>query len=202
MQLSLYKLGTRIDSALSAKAQALANGLRRKNGVVEALASYCSVTVHYDPELVSNQALQTVIQRLYHQPHKATRAGRLIRIPVIYDGQDLVEAAQTLGLSVVELIQIHSNAVYRVFLIGFAPGLPYLGPLPLQLELPRRPIPRHRVDAGSVAIAGRQATVYPLPTPSGWHILGRTPKHIASLDTDPPALLRIGDRVEFVPQPR
>ncbi len=196
----VVQLGSRINEGLSAKAQALADTLRRRPGVQEALASYCSVTIHFDPELDSYKALRIAVERISQKPPKALHAGRLHRIPVIYDGPDLVEVARSLGLKVAELIQVHSSVTYRVFLIGFAPGLPYLGPLPARLQMPRRSTPRSRVPSGSVAIAGRQTTVITTPTPSGWHILGRTSMQLVLPDRDPPALLRTGDRVEFVPQ--
>jgi KipI family sensor histidine kinase inhibitor len=197
----LIQLGSRIETAISARAQALAHELRSRRGVQEALASYCSVTVYYEPDAVSYQSLRAAAEQLVQRPHKAARVGRLHRIPVIYDGPDLIEAAQTLGLTVADLIDVHSSATYRVYLIGFAPGLPYLGPLPTKLQLARRSTPRTRVPAGSVAIAGRQTTVYTWPTPSGWHVLGRSPTQLVLPDRDPPALLRAGDRVRFIPNP-
>jgi len=120
-------------------------------------------------------------------------------IPVIYGGPDLEETAGKLGLEVAELVKMHSEKTYNVFLIGFLPGQPYLGPLPTRLRLARASIPRARVPAGSVAIAGRQTIVYPWVSPSGWHVLGRTSMSLFHPDRDPPALLRAGDRVRFVP---
>lgn len=196
----IVQFGSRIDTRLSAKALTLAKRLRSCQGVQDAVASYCSVTVHYDPNLVSYQTLRTAVERSDQRPSKVNRPGRLHRIPVIYDGPDLSEAAEALGLSVAEVVQIHSSATYRVFMIGFAPGQPYLGPLPAKLQLPRRSTPRTYVPAGSVAIAGRQTNVYTWPTPGGWHVLGRTDMRLVFLDRDPPALLRAGDRVEFVPR--
>lgn len=198
----LVQLGSRIDIRLGAKAQTLAGRLRRRRGVHDALASYASVTVHYDPDLISYQTLRDAVTQSAHGSPMATRPGRLHRIPVFYDGVDLSEVAEALGLTVAEVIRIHSGATYRVFLIGFAPGQPYLGPLPARLELPRRSSPRTYVPAGSVAIAGRQTNVYAWPNPGGWHVLGHTDTRLVFLDRDPPALLRAGDRVQFVPHGR
>lgn len=196
----LVQLGSSIDTRLSARTQTLANRLRTRRGVQDALASYCSVTVHYDPDLISYQALRGAVEQSALRSSKATRSGRLHRIPVFYDGMDLSDAADALGLSVAEAVRIHSSATYRVFLIGFAPGQPYLGPLPARLQLPRRSTPRAHVPAGSVAIAGRQTNVYAWPNPGGWHVLGHTEMRLVFLDKDPPSLLRAGDRVQFVPQ--
>jgi KipI family sensor histidine kinase inhibitor len=123
--------------------------------------------------------------------------GRLHRIPVIYDGPDLAEAAERLHLARETVIELHSRPIYRVFLVGFVPGWAYLGPLAEELVLPRRENPRTVVPAGSVAIAGRQSGIYPLPTPGGWHLIGRTSVKLFLPDSDPPCLFRAGDRVKF-----
>jgi KipI family sensor histidine kinase inhibitor len=123
--------------------------------------------------------------------------GRLHRIPVTYDGPDLEAVAEQLGLAAATVAEIHARPIYRVFLIGFVPGWGYLGPLPKELELPRRHVPRTKVPAGSVAIAGRQTGIYPLATPGGWHLIGRTSVKLFLPDSDPPCLFRAGDRVKF-----
>jgi KipI family sensor histidine kinase inhibitor len=123
--------------------------------------------------------------------------GRLHRIPVVYDGPDLESVAGVLGLQPQAVAEIHTRPIYRVFLVGFVPGWAYLGPLPEELEMPRRDVPRTLVPAGSVAIAGRQTGIYPLPTPGGWHLIGRTSVKLFLPDSDPPSLFRAGDRVKF-----
>jgi inhibitor of KinA len=115
----------------------------------------------------------------------------------VYDGPDLQEVAAELKLSVDEIIRLHTEPIYRCFMIGFVPGWAYLGPLPEKLRLPRRRVPRTHVPAGSVAMAGAQTGVYPLPTPGGWHLLGRTSVKFFLPNSDPPTLLRTGDRVRF-----
>jgi KipI family sensor histidine kinase inhibitor len=126
----------------------------------------------------------------------------VVEVPVRYggeDGPDLPEVADRLGLSEAQVAEAHAAPIYRVYLLGFTPGFAYLGPLPEVLALPRRPEPRPRVPAGSVAIAGRQTAVYPFSTPGGWHLIGRTPAHLWDLRQEPPAILRSGERVRFVP---
>jgi KipI family sensor histidine kinase inhibitor len=191
------ELGSRIDTALNSRALALAAALRKRRGVRDAVAGYASVTVHYDPERVTFAALRSALARLLRERPPAAPTGRLHRIPVVYDGPDLEEAAAALGMSPRELVRRHSERTYRTFMIGFVPGWAYLGPLPPELRLPRRRVPRTRVPAGSVAIAGEQTGVYPLPTPGGWHLLGRTDVRMFLPDSDPPSLLRPGDRVKF-----
>jgi len=194
---ALIELGSRIDTALNTRAIGLAAALRRRRGVREAIAGYASVTVHYDPEQVTLDQLRVTAGNLLRERPAPPPPGRLHRIPVVYDGPDLEEAASRLRLEVRALIRLHTEPVYRVFMVGFVPGWAYLGPLPEQLRLPRRSVPRTHVPAGSVAIAGAQTGVYPLPTPGGWHLLGHTDIPMFLPDSDPPLLLRTGDRVKF-----
>ena len=193
----LAELGTRLDTALNTRAIALANALRKRRDVRQAVAGYASVTVHFDPDQTTHDALAAAIQRLASKRPPMAEPGRLHRIPVVYDGPDLEAVAAILGLTPAQIAEIHSKPIYRVFLVGFVPGWAYLGPLPQELELPRRHVPRTQVPAGSVAIAGRQSGIYPLPTPGGWHLIGRTSVKLFLPEADPPCLFRAGDRVKF-----
>jgi KipI family sensor histidine kinase inhibitor len=194
---ALVELGSRIDTALNTRAIGLAAALRKRRGVREAVPGYASVTLHYDPEQVTFDQLVTSTRNLVRQRSGPKTPGRLHRIPVFYDGPDLQETAERIGVPIPELIRLHTEPTYRVFMIGFVPGWAYLGPLPEKLRLPRRSVPRTLVPSGSVAIAGAQTGVYPLPTPGGWHLLGRTEVPMFLPDSDPPLLLRTGDRVKF-----
>jgi len=198
----LVELGKRVDTALNTRALALAAALSKKRGVREAVGGYASVTVHYDPEQVTYKGLRGIIDRLARGRRPPLAPGRLHRIPVTYDGPDVEEAAAALKITPQELARLHSKPYYRVFMIGFVPGWAYLGPLPEELRLPRRKVPRTSVPAGSVAIAGAQTGVYPLPTPGGWHLIGRTSVKMFLPESDPPLLLRPGDRVRFHPVER
>jgi KipI family sensor histidine kinase inhibitor len=193
----LAELGTRLDTALNTRAIALAAALKKRRDVRQALAGYASVTVQFDPDQATHASLAAAIKRLAVKRPPMAEPGRLHRIPVTYDGPDMVEVADRLKLSREEIIELHTRPIYRVFLVGFVPGWAYLGPLPEELELPRRHVPRTQVPAGSVAIAGRQSGIYPLPTPGGWHLIGRTPVKLFLPDSDPPCLFRAGDRVKF-----
>jgi len=193
----LAELGTRLDTALNTRAIALANALKKRRDVRQAVAAYASVTVHFDPDQTTHDALAAAIKRLASKRPPMAEPGRLHRIPVVYDGPDLEAVAAVLGLSAAQVAEIHVRPIYRVFLVGFVPGWAYLGPLPEELELPRRHVPRTQVPAGSVAIAGRQSGIYPLPTPGGWHLIGRTSVKLFLPDADPPCLFRAGDRVKF-----
>lgn len=194
---ALVELGARVDTSLNTRAIGLAAALRKRRGVREAIPGYASVTVHYEPEQVAFEQLRVTVRNLVRARPAPPVPGRLHRIPVTYDGPDLEDAARALGLGVSELVRLHSAPTYRVFMVGFVPGWAYLGPLPEALRLPRRSVPRTLVPAGSVAIAGAQTGVYPLPTPGGWHLIGRTDLPMFVPDADPPLLLRTGDRVKF-----
>jgi inhibitor of KinA len=197
----LAELGTRLDTALNTRAIALATALKKRRDVRQTVAGYASVTVHFDPDQITHDALATAIKRLAAKrpPVPVPEPGRLHRIPVTYDGPDMEAVGAMLKLSPERVAEIHARPIYRVFLVGFVPGWAYLGPLPEELELPRRHVPRTLVPAGSVAIAGRQSGIYPLPTPGGWHLIGRTPVKLFLPDSDPPCLFRAGDRVKFFP---
>ena len=193
----LAELGTRLDTALNTRAIALAGALKKRREVRQAIAGYASVTVHFDPDQISHDALSAAIRRLATKRPPMAEPGRLHRIPVVYDGPDLEAVSAVLGLDVAKIVEIHTRPIYRVFLLGFVPGWGYLGPLPEELELPRRQVPRTKVPAGSVAIPGRQTGIYPLATPGGWHLLGSTSVKLFLPDSDPPCLFRAGDRVKF-----
>ncbi|MHB8613875.1 MAG: 5-oxoprolinase subunit PxpB [Candidatus Dormibacteraceae bacterium] len=197
----LVELGKRLDTALNTRAIALAAALKKRRDVRQAIAGYASVTVQFDPDQTNHEALGAAIKRLASKRPPMAEPGRLHRIPVIYDGPDMEAVAAVLGLSPAKIVEVHTRPIYRVFLVGFVPGWGYLGPLPQELELPRREVPRTKVPAGSLAIAGRQTGIYPLPTPGGWHLIGRTTVRLFLPDSDPPCLLRAGDRVKFFAVP-
>jgi len=193
----LAELGTRLDTALNTRAIALAAALKMRRDVRQAIAGYASVTVQFDPDQATHESVAAAIERLAAKRPPMAEPGRLHRIPVTYDGPDIESVATRLDLSPEQIAEIHTRPIYRVFLVGFVPGWAYLGPLAEELELPRRHVPRTQVPAGSVAIAGRQTGIYPLPTPGGWHLIGRTKVRLFLPDSDPPCLFRAGDRVKF-----
>jgi KipI family sensor histidine kinase inhibitor len=153
-------------------------------GIHDVVLAYQTAAVFADPERIDLAALETRLRGVEPGP-EGRRAGRLIRLPVLYDGVDLPEVARRTSLTVPEVIAHHSGQDYRVYAIGFLPGYPFAGYLPPALSgLPRRESPRARVPAGSVAIAGRQTGVYPQDSPGGWHLLGRTPLRIVDLEDE------------------
>ena len=149
------------------------------------------------PFRTEREHVAAAIERSGSQPPGVEERARLLRLPVVYDGEDLAELAQRAGLSAHELARRHAAGRYRVAFVGFAPGFAYLSGLPGELASPRRPSPRPRVPAGSVAIGGAWTGIYPSASPGGWNLLGRTSAVLFDAAADPPSLLAPGDRVEF-----
>jgi KipI family sensor histidine kinase inhibitor len=128
-------------------------------------------------------------------------APRTVEVPVRYggaDAPDLVDVATIHGMTPAEVVRIHSSAQYLVYFLGFSPGFPYMGGLPPELATPRLATPRRLVPAGSVGIGGDHTGIYPVASPGGWRIIGRTPLEIFRADRDPPTLLQMGDYVRFI----
>ncbi|MEX1048128.1 MAG: 5-oxoprolinase subunit PxpB [Akkermansiaceae bacterium] len=174
----------------------------RPPGVRDVVPSFTSVAVHFDSEdgLGIREWIQAAM--LAGGPASNGRAPRVFEIPVAYGGEsgpDLNELAAQVGLSAEEVVALHAGADYTVAALGFSPGFPYLSGLPERLRVPRRQTPRLVVPAGSVAVAGGQVGIYPFATPGGWHLLGRTAVKLFDPREAEPALLRVGDRLRFVP---
>jgi KipI family sensor histidine kinase inhibitor len=167
----------------------------RPPGVLDVVSSFASLAVHFGA--VDGLEIRDWLETAMHQTHQEIPTGREIEIPVRYDGMDLAEVAAAVGIPVADVIALHSGAQYTVAAVGFSPGFPYLSGLPPRLGLPRRKTPRLAVPAGSVAIAGGQAGIYPYASPGGWHVLGRTGIALFDPAQARPALLRPGDRVKF-----
>jgi len=163
--------------------------------------AYASVLVSFDPRLVSHAQLQAVLLERLRRLHEVELLpARAIEIPVCYApefGLDLAEVAALHQLTTDEVVQLHCEAEYRVDFLGFSPGFPYLSGLSPRLATPRLPTPRTRVPSGSVAIGGAQTGIYPLASPGGWRILGRTSVCLFDPRQSPATLLQIGDRVTF-----
>jgi KipI family sensor histidine kinase inhibitor len=190
-------LGADVHRRVRAASLALAGDPPR--GIGELVPAYTTIAVWYDPLVRGQQELaQELVARAAAAPDPSEQlASREWRVPVRYDGPDLAEVADRTGLSVADVIARHTGRTYEVYLLGFVPGFAFLGELDPSLVLPRRSPPRQRVPAGSVAIAGAQTGIYPLETPGGWHLLGRTDLELFDPMRDPPALFRVGDRVRF-----
>lgn len=216
-------LGEGVDEAVSARVRSLVTMLQRTRhaGFVDVVAAYATVAVFYEPGVFAHGSVGTpydevcrIIAELAAKTEsswqglirvgggdRSTREpASITEIPVCYGGEfgpDLEAVAAHCGLPVNEVIKLHASASYTVRAIGFSPGFPYLGGLPEKLRTPRRSTPRTIVPAGSVGIGWAQTGIYPLPSPGGWQLIGRTPLTLFNPVRQPPSLLGVGDRVKF-----
>jgi KipI family sensor histidine kinase inhibitor len=198
----VVEFGGSIDRRISALVLALAHRLETEAipGIVELVPTFRSLMVHYDPLLLSHAELKRRLSPLLDGLEARKNSGRRWRIPACFDvsvGLDLPDVASRTGLTAAQVVERLSSAPLHVYMIGFLPGFPYLGDLPKELELPRRETPRIKLPAGSIAVAMTLAAIYPVESPGGWHIVGRTPAPLWDLNRDPPALLAAGDQVVF-----
>lgn len=165
--------------------------------------AYASLLIDFDPLRVTHDEIIEIVGELIDIPaNQREREPRCVDIPVCYDpefGPDLMSVAAHLGMGIEEVVRAHSSVRYTVSFFGFSPGFAYLEGLPSHLAVPRLSAPRKRVEAGSVGIAGHQTGVYPLASPGGWQIIGRTLLQVFNPKMDPPTLMRLGDEVRFVP---
>jgi KipI family sensor histidine kinase inhibitor len=218
----LVTLGDRIDVDLNRRAHLVASAVGRLRiddpRLGRPVTGYASILVPFDPLELDAAAVQVILAPSIEaalvvdlevdlEADPATDASppgrpRLVTIAARYggaDGPDLDEVAMLHDLRPADVVALHAGTTYRVFMLGFAPGFAYLGPLPAELFTPRRATPRERVPAGSVAIAGGQTAVYPFETPGGWQLVGRTERRLWDLRHRSPALLQPGDAVRFEP---
>ncbi|MEU4666612.1 5-oxoprolinase subunit PxpB [Amycolatopsis sp. NPDC023774] len=165
-------------------------------GVVELVPAARTLLVRFDPAVVEAASLTRLLSSV-SAVDVATGTSDVVTVPVRYDGADLADVAEVSGLSVREVVSLHSSASYVVSFCGFAPGFAYLTGLDPALHLPRRSVPRTRVPAGSVAIAGEYSVVYPRPSPGGWHLVGTSSLPMWDVERDPPNRLTPGTRVRF-----
>jgi len=200
----VVQFGQVIDRVLSDQVLALSRRIRALNipGVVDLVPTFRSLLINYDPTQVRGADLQATLEGLLESGDAEAQAVRQWSVPVCYDGEyapDLQEVAQTAGLSADEVVQLHTDTQFHVYMIGFVPGYPYMGDLPKSLVLPRRSNPRTRVPPGSVAIASTMTAVYPIESPGGWHLIGATPIRLFDTRLEAPALFKPGDKVRFKP---
>ena len=197
--------GEQTDPRISAQVQQAERLLRSQLGgdLIDMVASYASLLVIYDPLRTDHFAVRSAIRQVVDglEEHDA-QAGQVVALPVYYSeesGPDLADLAKRAGLSVEEVIQIHSSQEYRVYAIGFAPGFAYLGEVDPRIAAPRLSTPRLKVPRGAVAIADQQTAVYPAVSPGGWNLIGLCPTPMFNPDADPTMPVQVGDRVTFRP---
>lgn len=201
----LVELEATIDPVVNERAILLASRIRdrRARGIRDIAPGYSTLGIHYDPLQTDLAALERVIETEFAGLASLDAIGprEPIEIPVQYGGEfgpDLDAVAGRAGCSTADVIKRHSERVYRVYMLGFVPGFAYMGRVDPSIASPRHRMPRERVPAGSVGIAGLQTGVYPVESPGGWQLIGRTATVMFDADRDKPSLLAAGDLVRFM----
>ena len=201
----LVEIGTEISPSINRRVHDICAHIVAENlpGIVELVPTYSSFVIHFDPMAVSYDGLKKCVLRIETMDFlEVNESKRIVVLPTLYGdsyGPDLESVAQETGYSVEEVIAIHSEKEYLVYGLGFSPGFPYLGDLPSGLACPRLPSPRLEVPAGSVAIAESQTGVYPVASPGGWRLIGKTPLKLFDEYRESPALVEPGDYLKFDP---
>jgi len=198
------EFGNRIAIPLNRKVRALALAIEKAAlpGVIEVVPTYRSLTIYYDPLSLSLADLRREVEGLLERLEDILLPPpRLVTIPTVYGGEygpDLPFVASHCGLTEEGVIRLHTRPTYHVYMLGFTAGYAYLGGMPKRLTTPRLPSPRLRVPAGSVGIGGNQTGVYPVESPGGWRLIGRTPLTLFDPSWEVPVLIRPGDHVKLV----
>jgi KipI family sensor histidine kinase inhibitor len=202
----LFRFAEQVGDEAFAKGRAITLELERNPpaGMVEFVSAFTTVLIVFENPEQPARIADEVLRRLQHCATAATPPQRTREIPVVYDGPDLARLAEVHNLTVREVADIHAAATYKVYMLGFSPGFPYLGDLDPRLHTPRLVSPRTRVPAGSVAIGGSHTGIYPVEGPGGWNIIGHTKVKLFDAKHEGAEMffLRQGDRVRFVPEHR
>lgn len=200
-QSQLYvRFSTQVDQATNALIHTVVRKLldARIPGLVDVIPGYNTLLVEFDPNLVARARLRALVNR-FSEMASGSDGGRRHCLDVVYDGPDLPDLAVSAGISVEEVIRRHSTPEYLVYAVGFTPGYPFLGDVDPTIRMPRLGVPRAMVPAGSVGIADGQSGIYPLASPGGWRLVGRTTERVYDPRRERPFLLEPGDKVQFVP---
>jgi inhibitor of KinA len=198
------EFGDAIDRELSDRVLRLSAVIRASiiPGVIETVPTFRSLLVLYNPLAIDTSSLILKIEKLLNEDRGEATLAKLWQIPACYESTyapDLPDVAARTGRSPEEIIHLYGENTFHVYMIGFLPGLPYMGDLPDWLALPRRADPRVKVPAGSIAISGSLSVIYPVESPGGWHLIGATPVRLFDPQAARPSLLRPGDKVKFSP---
>ena len=200
----LIECGECISEEVNRRVTGLAARLEEAHlpGLLKTVPAFASLLVYYDPLIVDYHTVCKALENLAAQNQEGKKAGRTVEIPVCYGGEygeDLPHVARHAGLSEGEVIRLHSGKSYRIYMLGFLPGFPYLGGLDRRLFTPRLPNPRTKIPAGSVGIGGEQTGIYPMESPGGWQLIGRTPLRLFHPEDGGKVPYEAGDFIRFVP---
>ena len=199
------EFGNEINEAINRDIRAYKIALENAGipGIVETVPTYRSLMVHYDPSVIPYAAVRERLEKLLDEMGEIEiPPSPVLEIPVLYGGEmgpDLAFVAENAGISEEEVIRVHSSAEYLIYMLGFTPGFTYLGGMSESIATPRLKQPRVKIPAGSVGIAGTQTGVYPIDSPGGWQLIGRTPVKMYDPDRDTPILPEAGQYIKFFP---
>ena len=199
------EFGNEIDEHINARLMGFIKLLsdEKIKGIEEFVPSFRSVLIHYNPGVLSYSEMEAIVESaLSKHVHETSRKKRIVKIPVCYEseyGPDIEFVAEHAGISVEEVIKIHTAKPYLVYMLGFQPGFPYLGGLDEKIHTPRLESPRLKLEAGSVGIGGGQTGLYPMESPGGWRIIGLTPVRCYNPEKAKPIPYKAGDYIQFVP---
>jgi KipI family sensor histidine kinase inhibitor len=201
----VIELGNEISPVINFKLKKITEFLDNlnKQGIRDLLPTYRSIIVYYNPLLVSFDEIKNIVEENCNfQDEKIDKIEKeIVEIPVLYGGEygpDLENIATHNNITTEEVIKIHTSGEYLVYMLGFTPGFPYLGGMSKEIATPRLKEPRTKIPAGSVGIAGEQTGVYPIESPGGWQLLGRSPLNFFNPNSDKPFLLKAGQYIKFV----
>ena len=202
----LVQLGDEIDLTTNQHVHTLSHLIKDSSleGLIETIPAYATLLIHYDPLALSFAQVRNYLrEKIAKVENRESPKPKQLEIPVIYGGKygaDLESVARYCQLQIEDVIRIHSERTYTVFMMGFTPGFPYMGKLDDAIVMPRLETPRTHVPTGTVAIAGSQTGIYPIDSPGGWQLIGWTALQLFNPESDSPFLFSPGDEVKFVPQ--
>lgn len=199
----LLEFGTEINPEINRRVHSFSKKIKeeRIHGIGETVPSYSSLLIFYDPFFLSFDQISSWLERLLHQEAPAIEVfGSVKEIPVLYGGDsgpDLTFVAKYNNLDIKEVVRLHTQQTYLVYVVGFVPGFAAMGTVPKEIQTPRLPSPRIKVSAGSVGIGGMQTGIYAIESPGGWQLIGRTPLRLFDLNRQPPSFFQAGDYARF-----
>jgi len=203
----VVELGNKIDPKVNTRVHELSQLIQTKYShlIETVIPTYCSLLVFFDPlQIARNELIQKIKDIVATMPEEQSEAtgSKTVVVPTLYGGEagpDIEIVAKHNNLDIEEVIHIHSSVAYRIYMLGFTPGFPYLGGMSEKIAAPRLKTPRTRIPAGSVGIAGTQTGVYPIESPGGWQLIGRTPLKVFNPSAQQPFLYAAGDFLQFEP---
>lgn len=201
----VMEFGNSISPEINTKIRSMVTAIDESefHGIEEVIPTYRSILIIYNPLIIDYQDIIDKLKKMEtHLNDTSNDKTRIIELPTVYGGEygpDIEFVARHNNLTIEEVIEIHSSTDYLLYMLGFTPGFGYLGGMSEKIETPRLQVPRTKIPAGSTGIAGKQTGIYPIDSPGGWQLIGRTPVKLYDPLAEPPVLLNAGDYIRFIP---